>query len=76
MRRKCLFAVSLSIAFSSGARTQDIADARPLFYDDSSLALTIEGPFERRTRERHEKPELDGVVRYTDADGKEVVLDV
>ena len=76
MHRTYLLAVILSIGVSSGARPQDIADTRPLFYDDSSLALTIEGPFERLTRERHDRPELDGVVRYTDADGEEVVLDV
>lgn len=76
MRRTYLVAVILSIGISSGARSQDIVEARPLFYDDSSLALTIEGPFERLTRERYDKPELDGVVRYTDADGQEIVLDV
>jgi hypothetical protein len=40
------------------------------------LELVIEGPFRRLTRERHAKPELDGVVRYLDAGGQEVVLDV
>jgi len=76
MRRFGILTIFLLSGVTQPVLAQDRAVVRPLFYDDSSLALTIEGPFERLTRERYDKPELDGVVRYTDADGQEVVLDV
>ncbi len=62
-------AVQLSLA-------QEPTVVRPLFGADSPLELVIEGPFRQLTRDRHEKPELDGILRYTDAEGEEIVLDV
>jgi len=70
-----LFILLLSAAVQPGL-AQDQAFVKPLFAADSTLELAIEGPFERLTRERHAKPELDGVVRYTDSEGQEVVLEV
>jgi hypothetical protein len=48
----------------------------PLFADATPLALTIEGPFRTLSRERHERNELEGLVKYKDGDGTEVTLDV
>ncbi|NNC66196.1 MAG: hypothetical protein HKN84_15540 [Gammaproteobacteria bacterium] len=48
----------------------------PLFADETPLALTIEGPFRTLSRERRERNELEGLVRYKDSDGTEVTLDV
>ena len=76
MRRFCLLASVLLIVAAQASLAQEPPVARPLFGADSTLELVIEGPFRRLVRERHAKPELDGIVRYTDADGQEVVLDV
>jgi hypothetical protein len=52
--------------------------AQPLFAESESapLALTIEGPFRTLQRHRRAQPELPGVVRYADASGRAVELDV
>lgn len=76
MHRSGIVTIFLLSGVMQPALAQDRAVERPLFATDSMLELTIEGPFERLTRERHAKPELDGIVRYTDAQGQEVVLDV
>lgn len=76
MSRSGLFFILLLSAAMQPGLAQDQAFVKPLFAADSTLELVIEGPFKRLTRERHEKPELDGVVRYTDSEGQEVVLDV
>ena len=49
---------------------------RPLFESHEPLELTIEGPFRALSRDDEERPERDGLVRYLDASGEEVVLDV
>ncbi len=48
----------------------------PLFAEATPLALTIEGPFRTLSRERRERDELEGIVRYQNDDGTEVTLDV
>jgi len=48
----------------------------PLFADSTPLALTIEGPFRTLSRERRERNELAGLVKYQSDDGTEVTLDV
>jgi hypothetical protein len=76
MSRLSLLSILLLSAAMQPGLAQDQTFVKPLFAADSTLELVIEGPFKRLTRERHEKPELDGVVRYTDSEGQEVVLDV
>ena len=49
---------------------------RPLFQSDAALELTIEGPFRALSRDGRQRPQRDGRVRYVDASGAEVVLDV
>jgi len=65
-------AVLLGVFGSAGAQNVD----RPLFESHSPLELTIEGPFRALSRDGDERPERDGLVRYMDAQGDEVVLDV
>jgi len=48
----------------------------PLFAEATPLALTIEGPFRTLSRERRERNELEGLVRYQGGDGTDVTLDV
>jgi hypothetical protein len=76
MRRFHLLITLLLTVLAQVSLAQEPAVYRPLFDADATLELTIEGPFERLVRERHDKPELDGIVRYTDAAGEEIVLDV
>ena len=67
-------ALLLSTSMFSSAFAQSAA--LPLFADDSILRLTIEGPIRRLYNDRRERPDLEGIVRYVDEDGTEVVLDV
>ena len=68
-------AVVAAIAvLGSVARAQ--APAQPLFAESAPLAVTIEGPFRQLGRERQDEPELPGTLRYVEADGREVVLEI
>jgi hypothetical protein len=70
-----MYALALATLVASTAHAQDSA-TRPLFADDSSLALTIEAPFRRLARNTDDRSELDGVLHYRDATGREVTLSV
>lgn len=70
-----LIAAALAFAIPGIGRAQ-AADTSPLFADDRPLALTIEGPFRRLDRDGNRRPERPGVVRFVDASGSDVVLDV
>ncbi|HEY5623511.1 MAG TPA: hypothetical protein VIV14_07095 [Gammaproteobacteria bacterium] len=74
MPGRWVLAVLLSTAMFTEAFAQ--SERLPLFADDSMLSITIEGPIRRLYRERHERPDLEGSVRYIEDDGTEVVLDV
>ncbi|MGI9259728.1 MAG: hypothetical protein ACR2QQ_12915 [Gammaproteobacteria bacterium] len=74
MRLKWIPLVVMGAAALTEALAQDVD--LPLFADDSTLELTIEGPMRRLYRERRDRPELDGIVRYVDENGEEIVLDV
>ncbi len=60
----------------SPAHAQSEPGLTPLFADSTPLSLTIEGPFRTLSRERREREELEGLVKYQDGDGAEVMLDV
>jgi len=75
MKSVLLLAV-VSIAGAGVSAAQDGGPVRPLFTDAATLTLTIEGPLRRLQRERRRRPDLEGVVRYQDAAGDEVVLGV
>lgn len=74
MSRVRELAVAILLLSAGTANAQDDT-TRPLFADDSTLALTIEAPFRRLARNTDDRRELDGVVRYRDANGEEVALD-
>jgi hypothetical protein len=65
---------ALVVLLVNTAHAQDYI-TRPLFSEDSALALTIEAPFRRLAREADDREELDGIVRYRNAAGREFVLD-
>ena len=48
----------------------------PLFADDSTLEVTLEAPIQQLMRERDETTEQPGKLRYVEADGTPVELDV
>lgn len=75
----CRNAIVITLVFLLGvsaSSAQEDVLVRPLFADDSPLELTIEGPFRLLSRDGRERPERPGLVRYRDAQGQEVVLDV
>ena len=72
MSRLCRLTLS-TLLCGGVAQAQDDA-ARPLFADDSPLALTIEAPFRQLARNTDDRTELEGIVRYRDESGQEVVL--
>jgi hypothetical protein len=80
MRRRAASEFALCVLIGSClaqlALGQDQAGVRPLFAADSTLELTIEGPFRQLSRDGSERPERAGLVRYRDAQNEEVVLDV
>ncbi len=49
---------------------------RPLFDDDSTLAVTIQGPFNTVMRNRDETDEFPAIIKYSNADGSETTLDI
>lgn len=53
-----------------------IAFAGPLFESSEPLEVVLELPVEEVLREAKERPTVPGLLRYTNLDGNEVVLDV
>ena len=72
-RISVLIVLLLGVGASSA---QEDLPAGSFFADDSPLELTIEGPFRQLSRDGRERPERAGLVRYRDAQGQEVVIDV
>jgi hypothetical protein len=72
-RVSVLIVLLLGVGASSA---QEDVPAGSFFADDSPLELTIEGPFRQLSRDGRERPERAGLVRYRDAQGQEVVIDV
>lgn len=56
--------------------SQEERGPTPLFAETTPLQLTIEGPFQTLSRERRERDELEGLVRFQRDDGTKVTLDV
>lgn len=52
------------------------AEPDPLFRSDIPLDITLEAPFEQIDRDRDKDAEYEGVLRYIDATGVEVTLDI
>ena len=71
----CLFlliAAVLSPASVADAQTT----SSPLFADESTLAITIEGPITTLVKERSNDEYYQGLLKYQDADGAERTLDL
>ena len=58
------------------ATSAQSAEPDPLFQSDTPLDITFEAPFAQIDRERDKEAEYEGVMRYVDADGLEVRLDM
>ena len=71
---KTIFAGLVLAAVSTGSQPGDAG--LPLFATNDTLEITIEGPLKTLISERSKEEYYDGVVRYTDADGTERVLDL
>lgn len=66
----CIAVLFLLIGQNAGAKT------RPLFTGDSTIAVTIEGPFRTIMRNRDETHEFPAILKYTGADGTERDLEI
>ncbi|HSG64922.1 MAG TPA: hypothetical protein VLD39_07975 [Gammaproteobacteria bacterium] len=77
LRRLCERLLALAIGgLPALGHTQDGAAVEPLFAGDTPLVLTIEAPFRTLSRERRNREERDGTLRYQDPAGATVTLDV
>lgn len=69
--------IVLAFAFPpAGAEEAAAPGAQPLFENPETLEVRIEAPFTTLIRERSDTEYLDGTFAYTDASGKEQVLDL
>jgi len=75
LRTGFAFAAFLVVFAATGGEAR-AKDGLPLFADKSTLAVTIEGPISTLIRTRDDEEYLDGLFRYTEADGTEKVLDI
>ncbi len=66
----------LAIVLLSGFTSSALAADEPLVQLDEPLALVLELPLGDLLRQARKKPTVPGVLRYTDDDGSNVVLDV
>jgi hypothetical protein len=64
----------LLFASAVSAQTSDVPD--PLFLNDAPLPMSISGPFTTLVRERSKDDYLPGVIKYNEADGTAVSLDL
>ena len=73
----CAATMFLSISLNASAQSADSAPVhRPLFDDESTLAVTIEGPLNTVMRNRDEAEEFPAIFKYSNADGTETTLDI
>ena len=68
--------VGMLLVGIGAAYAQEDKPVAPLFADDAPLELTIEGPFRELSRDGRERPERQSLLRYRDAQGEDVTLDV
>ena len=73
----CAATLLLSIGLTANAQSDTSGSIhRPLFDDDSTLAVTIEGPLRTIMRNRDETQEFPATFKYSDADGTETTFDI
>lgn len=61
----------ISLAASGASATEN-----PLFRSHETLSLVLEFPLQELLRQKQDKATVPGVLRYTDVDGSDIVLDV
>ncbi len=66
----------LLIGLVSLAASGAIATENPLFQSHETLSLVLEFPLRDLLRQKQDKATVPGVLRYTDVDGNDIVLDV
>ena len=73
----CAVTLFLSISLNANAQSDDSGPKhRPLYDDDSTLAVTIEGPLQTLMRKRDASEEFPAIFKYADADGIEHLFDI
>jgi len=73
----CPTMLLLSIGLSANAQSDDSnSRQRPLYDDNSTLAVTIEGPLHTIMRKRDDSVEYPAIFKYADTDGTEHVFDI
>ena len=73
----CVATLFLSISLNSNAQSDDSGSVnRPLFDDDSTLTMTIQGPLKTVMRNRDETEEFPAIIKLSNADGTETTLDI
>ncbi len=65
---------ALTIAIFGVVLSMDCSAGYPLFEDQTALEIIIEMPVKTIVHDAEDRPEVPGVLRYTDA-GSEVALD-
>ncbi len=68
--------ILVAVVVLSGFTSIALAADDPLVQLDQPLALVLELPLSDLLRQARKKPTVPGVLRYTDVDGSNVVLDV
>ncbi len=74
----CCIVMLFLVVSQKATAESDTSDpvTRPLFTSDSTLAITIEGPFSTVMRNRDEMEEFPAMLKFTDAAGTEHQLDI
>lgn len=68
--------VALFVSAANTAVAQPSGDADPLFQSEDPLHLRLVAPIAELKRERSDEEELDGTLRWSEADGREVEVAV
>jgi hypothetical protein len=66
----------LAAIATSGSVSGSIAAPTALFQSDTPLMVIIEMPLRQLLRQKKTDPPVEGVLRYTDAEGRDVALDI
>jgi hypothetical protein len=68
--------ILLAAIAASGSVSSSFAAPTALFQSDSPLMVILEMPLMQVLRQKKTDPPIEGVLRYTDAEGRDVALDM
>ena len=74
--RALTLAALMVLLLAAPLSAQEVGEPNPLFLDDSMLDVTLEAPLTTLIRERPVDRQYPAKLRYTDANGEEVELDL